>query len=231
MDWGTFMACLEYHLKKPFSSLHDKRDPADRIIRRLGPLRNQSLRLRHDIIFGLIHLVPDDDDNVVRLQEAWENVLPFITGEQLLDLARRMIETNAPLGPRSLEPLGWRILLETCADNLQLFHYTRDQHSGSLEHETDGILGAAWMNHTQWVAGQLADLQTADTQAEAVIERLEQLDVSDDKQEEPETGLSPCVACQSSLPTHMPFTCQHLVLCKGEDHDRLAHSPQFAHIR
>jgi hypothetical protein len=221
-------------------------------------------KVRHDIISGLIHLVPSGEGKVyIDLQSAWERICPYITGAQLLDLARVMVQLNAPLGRRSLQPEGWCLLLKACANSFEDVMSPPDEYSGTPELDMEEILAEAWVDHEEKVTTWLNDLRNESesevagwTEFEAVFLELWEADEAAEaagsgaapNQPEPPTALPPgswripdfqieyatmlppCVVCQTSPPTHMPFTCQHLVLCEGEysSHPR---SFQFAHTR
>ncbi|BEJ14341.1 hypothetical protein CspHIS471_0401080 [Cutaneotrichosporon sp. HIS471] len=90
------------------------------IIRRLGPLWEQSYQVQRDIANGFVCIV--DPDNRVHLARLWKKIFGYVTGEIAVVIATQMVDLNAPLGvyfEKNRDVDGWWLLLFKCVERLE----------------------------------------------------------------------------------------------------------------
>ncbi len=142
-----------------------------------------------------------------------------------------MVELNAPLGKRNLEPEGWCLLLKACADSSEDVMPTPDEYSSTPELDMEEIVAEAWMDHEEEVTAWLNNLRNESeseaagrTEFEAVFWEVYEAEEAAEQaaafgaapsQPEPPTALSPGSWRQPDFQLEYATTLPPCVACQS----------------
>ncbi|BEI91329.1 uncharacterized protein CcaverHIS019_0401490 [Cutaneotrichosporon cavernicola] len=133
MQSGVFFSFVDFYLQHeiggtlwepPLSSSNAggrillSRPNPNLIIRRLGPLWEQSDQVQRNIMNGFVCMV--DPDNRVHLTRLWEKIFRYVTGEIAVVIATQMVDLTAPIGAYfeiKKDVDGWWLLLSRDRQN------------------------------------------------------------------------------------------------------------------